>query len=186
METKNIYRNLLSIYKYLPTLISSIDRLVEVKGISSSNYHFSFSDTTINQANMIMSLTDKKVLLINLKIATNTVLKKLKPEFSKLLILRFIDGFSAKFIAEKLSINLRTCFRRIDAALRSFSSQMGEFIKQNDIVFLKNNKKSLDAIFSNLNSWNIYEDEDGGDAKNIKTIICNSIFKEMKKSSICT
>lgn len=185
METKNIYRNLLSIYKYFPTLISSIDRLVEVRSVNSSNYHFSFLDTTTNQANAILSLMDRKVLLINLRVATNTVLEKMRTEQAKLLILRYIDGFSVKYISEKLGINLRTCFRKLNTALSSFSAKMGEFIFNNENVFLKNNKKTLDCIFENLNNWNICDDCEGEDVKNMQTIICNSIFKQVKKTSFC-
>ena len=186
METKNIYRNLLSIYKYFPTLISSIDRLVEVRSVNSSNYHFSFLDTTTNQANAILSLIDRKVLLINLKVATNTVLEKMKPDQAKLLILRYIDGFSVKYVAEKLKINLRTCFRKLNSSLNSFSAKMSEFIFNNEEVFLKKNKKMLDGIFEKLNNWNICDNSDGEDVKGVQTMICNSIFKQVKKISFCS
>lgn len=186
METKNIYRNLLSIYKFLPTLISSIDRLVEIRGVGSSNCSFSFSDTAINQANNILALTNRKVLLINLRVATNTILSKLKPEYSKLLVLRYIDGFSTKFISEKLSINLRTCFRKIDSALKSFSSKMGEFIHQNENIFLNENKDSLSVIFKKLDTWDLCDIEDDSiENKNIGAIMCNSLFKDIKKTLIC-
>ena len=198
METKNVFKNFLTIYKYLPTLISSIDKLVEVRCVNSSNYNFSFLNTTDNQINAIMNLTERKVFLINLKVlimtkprtflkvATNTVLGELRPEYAKILILRFVDGFSAKSVSEKLGINLRTCFRRIDSALKSFTAKMNEFIKENNNTFLGKNRKCFESIFSKLNNWNLNDDEKEEFDEKVKTMLCNSLFKEIKKVSVCS
>ena len=186
METKNVFKNFLTIYKYLPTLISSIDKLVEVRCVNSSNYNFSFLNTTDNQINAIMNLTERKVFLINLKVATNKVLGELRPEYAKILILRFVDGFSAKSVSEKLGINLRTCFRRIDSALKSFTAKMNEFIKENDNTFLGKNRKCFESIFSKLNNWNLNDDEKEEFDEKVKTMLCNSLFKEIKKVSVCS
>jgi len=188
METKNAFKNFLTIYKYLPALISSMDRLVEIRGVGSSNYNNTFLDTTLNQTKSILTLIERKVLLINLKVATNNVLGKLKPEYSKLLILRYIDGFSVKDITEKLKLNPRTYFRRINSALKMFSTKMEVFISQNKGVFYKNEaKKCLDSVFKKLETWNDYAEESNFVSNGkIDTVICNSLFKEMKKTSFCS
>ena len=188
METKNAFKNFLTIYKYLPTLISSIDRLVEIRGVSSSNYNNTFFDTTLNQTNAILTLIERKVLLINLKVATNTVLGRLNKEYAKLLILRYIDGFSVKDITKKLNLNPRTFFRRVDSALKMFTVKMEIFMSQNESIFFKNDtRKCLDKIFKKLETWNDYKEErDFSSNKKVDMVICNSLFNEMKKTSFCS
>ena len=69
-----------------------------------------------------------------------------------------------------------------------FSTKMEVFISQNNSVFYKNEaKKCLDSVFKKLETWNDYAEESNFVSNGkIDTVICNSLFKEMKKTSFCS
>jgi hypothetical protein len=60
------------------------------------------------------------VTLINLKVLTENILKKLKKSDLKILLERYVDGRKFKEIAERNGVSLRTVYRRLESSENAF------------------------------------------------------------------
>ena len=114
MELKVWSKTFLTVYKYLEKITDSIDSLIMNKSLNICSDAFAV-------ANEILELTERKVILINLKVLVESALKKANASSSKLLILKFIDGVSCEDGAKLQNISLRSYFRHIDHAVSEFS-----------------------------------------------------------------
>ena len=115
-------KTLLTSYRYLERVAKAIDKIVMTRAINSfytSGSNLSFNSIT-NVSSDILSLTERKVNLINLKLILQEALESVSENHSALLVSSFVEGKNCYECAEVLSISLRTFFRRQNQALESF------------------------------------------------------------------
>lgn len=113
-------KSALSIYKYLPTMVNTLDKIIMNTGKSSHNSILQKYQSTYCQASKIIELIDRKRKMINLKIAVEDTLNKLDRNSKRLLTLIFIDGAKSEVVAEMLGMSIRTFFRKKSRLLMNF------------------------------------------------------------------
>ena len=128
MNTNVWTKTTLSSYPYLIKIADAIDRIVERKAlnsfyVSSSNFA---SSNVYDVANNIIDLTQRKVVLINLKILVEDCLKKCDRLNAKILIAKYISKKKNKEIGELLGLSLRTLYRRLKLAERQYEFSLRE------------------------------------------------------------
>ena len=69
-------------------------------------------------------MSERKVSLINAKVLVENTLKKINPDDAEILIEKFFDGVKTREIVEIHGISMRTAFRKIDSAIKAFSSAL--------------------------------------------------------------
>ena len=116
-------KTLLSVYRYLERLCSSIDKIINRTGLSSINVNSQtfYYNNVYSITQRIIDLSHRKVTLINLKLLIEDILQKMRSNEAKCLISRYVDGAKRRVMAEHESVSLRTIFRRIERAENSFS-----------------------------------------------------------------
>lgn len=119
-------KTILSVYRYLEKMANAIDKIVQTKALNSffvSGANCAYNNAlTISQD--IINLTERKVSLINLKVITEKALELTKPEYARLLILNYIEKRTCYECSDSLKISLRTYFRKMPLALKSFGSAL--------------------------------------------------------------
>lgn len=116
IEQKNWSKTLLTTYSYLETICGAIDKKVLTYGTSCSTNGTEFL------ANKIISLTERKKFLINVKILVDSALKNIEDEKAKILVLKFVDRLKTELITSVLKMPTRTYFRKVNLAIDSFSN----------------------------------------------------------------
>ena len=102
----------LSIYRYLETMSTTLDKLVVdlSKGSNSTvapRYH-----STYFQANRIIELTERKRKVVNLKVAIEDSVSRLDKISRRIITLVYFDGVRSEAIAQLMNMSVRTFFRR--------------------------------------------------------------------------
>lgn len=181
---ENVFsKTILQVYKYLPRIARTYDRLVESKAINSqytNAYNISYFGTeAVTKA--IIDLSERKVTLINLKLLIERALKSMKPSMARILILKFVDGKRCVDLAEYFNVCLRTVFRKLNSALASFSlalkrlgydeSKLKEMLKHEKWI------SSVHNHFSKSDLSLIENDE-------VKSTIKSSIICDLKVSAM--
>lgn len=115
-------RSALSIYKYLSTMVSTIDKIIMDIGKNSNSAMLQKFQSTYYQASKIIELMDRKRKMINLKVSVEEALNKLDKTNKRILTLVFIDGVKSELVAQILGISIRTFFRKKNSALNEFST----------------------------------------------------------------
>ncbi len=126
---KNDYawaKTLLSVYRYLERIADAIDKIVEKTGLGSANIcgqNFFYNNIfTVSQK--MIDLSERKVTLINTKILVEETLKKIDQEDAEFLIEKFFDGVKTRELVERHEISMRTAFRKVESAIKSFASAL--------------------------------------------------------------
>ena len=181
MNVKVWCKSFLSIYHIIPNIVNSIDRLVLLKSANSSYYCDGQKNSTLNQLEGVIALSQKKVCLINLKILTDEVLLEMKKENSKLLILRFIDNIGCKKAIELSKLPRRSYFRALSRALKEFESLFYTKVLKSKCLYESFSKDTfLEDIFEKINLFekkNDNEDRFVDYSDNLCTLIVNKIKK---------
>lgn len=116
----------LYIYKYLDTIADAIDKLIERQALNSFYYNQASSATSDVEtvSNKIIELSQRKINLINIKVAIDQSLMEMPQELAQLLIERYMDGERGEDIALRHNFTFRTYFRRLLKAEDFFSAVM--------------------------------------------------------------
>ena len=176
----------MTVYKYLKRMTMAFDRLIESKAsnsfyTSSNNYAF---NNVFDITNSMIELTERKVTLINLKVLADKVLKTMKTEHAKILIMKYIENQKSEYIAKAINCTLRTYFRKSVLALESFYKNL--CILGYDENKLKQMLKDEAWIMSVYNDFCQQSSiEDGKTATFFIDRIKNNIFLEIKKVTCC-
>ena len=119
-------KTLLSVYRYLERIAGAIDKIVEKTGLGSANIcgQNYFYNNIFAVSQKMIDLSERKVTLINVKILVEETLKKIDPEDAEILIEKFFDGVKTRELVELHDISMRTAFRKIDSAVKSFASAL--------------------------------------------------------------
>ena len=121
-------KTILSSYPYLVKLASSIDRVVERKALYSfyvTSANFS-SNNIYDLANKLIELSQRKIVLINIKVLTENALKNCSKEEAKLLIAKHIAKKKSNEICDMLKIPNRTYFRKVSQAESHFEKVLSK------------------------------------------------------------
>lgn len=119
-------KTLLSVYRYLERVCDAIDKIVMKNAlgcadITGQNY---FQNNIYSVSQRIIDLSERKVTLINLKVLVEDTLKCLNAKEAKVLIEKYVDDAKAQDIAQIHDISIRTVFRIINNAEKSFSARL--------------------------------------------------------------
>lgn len=124
MEQNNLInvwsKTLLSVYRYLDTVNSAIDNLVLKHGLSRGTQF----NSTLDTANKMIELTERKKKLIKLYNLIDNCLAKLQSDDIKLLVLTYFDLMKSQQVADAMDISIRTFFRRKKLATESFGKAL--------------------------------------------------------------
>lgn len=127
MKTDYVWaKTVLSVYRYLERIAGAIDKIVEKTGLGSANIcgQNYFYNNIFTVAEKMIALGQRKVTLINLKILVEDTLKKINPQDAEILIEKFFDGVKTRELVEIHNMSMRTAFRKIDSAVKSFASAL--------------------------------------------------------------
>ncbi len=154
-------KTVLTVYRYLERISGAIDKIVLRSGLGSGNVYGQnyLYNNVYSISQKIIDLSERKVTLINLKVLTEELLKKLKAEDVKILLERYVEGRKYKEIAQRNGISLRTVYRRLDASeavfarllvARGYSSSKLKAMTQNEkwIMSVYNHIKEKSEDFS--------------------------------------
>ena len=178
-------KSFLSIYHIIPSVIASIDKLVYLKSVNSSEYSLESKLGTQNQIENIMKLTQRKVNLINLKVLTDQTLLEMDKKKSKLLILKYIDNVKSKKAIELSGLNRRTYFRALNSAFGEFESLFYlKILKSNNLYLSLKEEGFLDDIFNKIDLYNKAVENKGDELENTEKFtknMCSIIIKKLRK-----
>lgn len=119
-------KTILSVYRYLERICGGIDKIINRTALASGIYNKQsfFSNDTMSVSERIIDLSERKVTLINLKLLTEDCLKKISESDARILIARYFDGEKRREMAERLGVDIRTVFRKIERAENSFGKAL--------------------------------------------------------------
>lgn len=125
---------LLKNYNNLVNFADAVDERIKSLAQSSASVMLS----AMELSNMVIDLMQKKVSLCNAKVLVENVLKNLKEEEKRILILKFVDNVPIEVIAKILNQSLRTTYRKLGEAKRRFAETM---------MFMGFTDKELSSLF---------------------------------------
>lgn len=173
-------KTLVTIQKYLARITKTIDSLIYKKALASG--YVSTKNLTKQSAfvvtDSIISLSQRKVNLINLNVVCLNALKGIGPNSAKLLILKFIDGLPSAEIASIFGFSNRTYFRKLDKAY----DDLGKWLKQNNFSnnyfqrLCKDEGWIMEIFYRSL--------EDSCDKKDLSQEYISKMIKHLNKSMI--
>lgn len=124
MKQKIWAKTLLNTYNCLETISSAIDKLVVTQGVNSGKNTL----TTMENAERIINLIQRKKLMVNLKVLTENVIASLNTTSSRILVMKYFDKVKPEICFELLEMSRRTFFRKTNRAIDEFAlrlKQMG-------------------------------------------------------------
>ncbi len=126
MQDKNLMfvwnKTLLSVYRYIDTVIKAIDNLVLKQALNSGFYYSAYFNSTFNCVNKIIDLTARKQRLLGTKILLDDALNKLSNDDVRLLMLIYVDMVKSSDIAKNFNISIRTFFRKKRLAINKLAN----------------------------------------------------------------
>ena len=175
MDIEICCKALLSIYKLLPALCDSIDKIVVARAIAPVTVE---NEGTFRQTNSVIALSSQKVNLINIKVMMDKTLAQMDESLARIIINHFIDGVKSDECAKLLGWSRREYFRKSKQALKSF--QWG---------FLTNllmERKVYDEFFKGLFWQDTMERigtfaNSGGKIESCPDMVCNLILKRLRR-----
>ena len=176
-------KSFLSIYTLIPSIIKGIDNLILLKGVNSCETSYTTANSTINQVETILNLSQKKVNIINLRVLIDEALLEMNESNSKLLILRYIDNISIDKVAQALKISKRTFFRKLNLAINELEKILKNKVFNNKTIYINFSKeKFFDDIFNRINAFN-ERCKDENSLRYYAENVCNYILNNLRKNS---
>lgn len=120
MKQKAWAKTLLSIYTCLENISNAIDKYVVSQGVNSGRNNL----TTLESAEKIISLIERKKLMINLKVLIEKSISNLEVENARILVMRYVDKVKPEVCANILNFSRRTYFRKLDKSIEYFANQL--------------------------------------------------------------
>ena len=185
MENNSWSKTVLESYRYLPRVAYTYDKVIRTKACYSAYYdEYNAYNNVTSIVEFIIEMSERKKNLINLKLIIEKALKEIDSKYSRILILRFIDGKKFCELSEILNITMRTLFRRINLALKSFTLAL---------MRLGYNSKKLYSLFCVENwimdiyqNYNTKEDMTFAESTNFKKNVKKNIVTQLKKMVLTT
>lgn len=125
---KNLWaKTILSVYFYLEKITKAIDKIIESRVDGSMYYSKNAFNDIMTISGHILNLTERKVRLINLKLLCEKALETMPEEYARMLIVAFVEKRRAEDGASSLEMSLRSYFRKLPLALKSFENALAQF-----------------------------------------------------------
>ena len=152
----NWSKTLLYVYKYLDRVCDGIDALVEQNALNSFHYR---SENGVNAvANRICNLCERKAKLVNMRVLIDNCLLKSEKQNAQLLIEKYIDDDASEIIAQRHNMNIRTYFRKLSQAEKSFTILMlREGFSEDKLEKYLSNEKWIIEVFEKFNNESKYD-----------------------------
>ena len=174
-------KSFLSIYNLIPSITKAVDNLILIKGVNSSATSFATSGETAKQAESILTLSQRKINLINLKLLTDEILLEMDPFNSKVIVLKFIDNLLVDDITKCLNLTRRTLYRKLSRAIEEFERLFNKKVLSNYRIYKSfSEEKFLEDIFEKIDIFSS-KTKDNSIRKQAETI-CNFIVNRMKRA----
>ncbi len=171
MNISILGKALLNLYKFLEPMAESIDKMIKSKGFEPV---YMASYNLEDKANEILSLTDRKITLINIKVLIDKSIAQLNENNKKIIILRYIDNMSMADICELFNISERTYFRKSKQALESFCNMLEMQNKlHGNLLDEYSRQKWLKHFASNF--------DDKAEKKDNQLVLCDYLFRQVKQ-----
>ena len=176
-------KTILQVYKFLPRIVHTYDRLIESKAINSqytNGYNINYFGTeAVTKA--IIDLSQRKITLINLKLIIEKALKSMRPSMARILILKFVDGKKCVNLANYFNVCLRTVFRKLNSALASFSLALKRLgYDESKLKEMLAQEKWISSVHNHFSKsdLSLIENDD------IKSTIRSSVMYDLKVSAL--
>lgn len=156
MEQKIWAKTLLSGYNCLEKMADAIDLAIISQGIGSSKNHL----TTMENAEKIIDLIQRKKTLVNLKVMIENVMANIDVNSARLLVLKYFDRVKTELCLEILSLTRRTFFRRVDRALDEFACKLKHLgYDDNTLCSMLAKEYWIKEIYNALASNNVVDEQ---------------------------
>lgn len=178
-------KTILSVYRYLETIVDAIDDLVLKQGVHSNLAGYEQNNSAFNCANRMIELTERKIKLINLKVVMEDALANLKRDEMRILVLFYFDMVKSKDIASMMNISIRTFFRKKSFAIQNFSKNLSLLGVTNSKIkeFLESELWLKNAYEINMNK----QEHEFSDEQNLKDFkMLKYVLKDLNKVSNAT
>ena len=126
MELNIWSKTILRSYRNLARVVKSIDKTFMNICMSSrcSSWYDSVINSTLSITDKLLTLSERKILLINTKVIIDEVLSNMDKDLAKILILRYIKRYTNEKIASIYNVCIRTISRKCTKAIENFTSQL--------------------------------------------------------------
>ena len=143
MEDKILVKSMLYVYKHLDALASSLEKMAKSRGVNS---YYGYNDT-LSEIDNILSLTERKIFVINLKILIDDIILSLEKNLGKLIVLKYVDELDNDAIVSQCKLSERTYFRQLNRAYDNFSKRLQILNKERPYLYEQlHNDSWLNAI----------------------------------------
>ena len=121
LKMKAYVKALLSVYSTLPNIINIVDGIIEKRATSSISLTsvYSGSAHTYNQIEKMIDMSERKCKLLNIFSLTKEFLSEMNERDYEIVDLRFFRRKKVSDISERLELDERTIFRKINKILDS-------------------------------------------------------------------
>ncbi len=121
METEEIAKVFLTVYKNVPRMIDSLERCVDHAIMSGFGCSHVYSGVTTDELyDKIITFKNRQDILATVKAVTTDILKKMKSKNAKILYLKFVKGKTFNEIAKTTDKSIRSVFRNMNSAIAEF------------------------------------------------------------------
>lgn len=126
MELKSWARTMMVVQRHLGKVTKALDEVIYKRALSSGyvtskNFTEQSSEAV---SKFIINVSQTKINLINLNTICIDCLKNINKLYSKILILKHIDGRTSQEISKLLGISERTYYRRLNCAYDNFATYL--------------------------------------------------------------
>lgn len=175
INIKHWSKGILSLYPYLEIITKAIDRLVLQNAIVSSSYPMG----GLRSVDNVVSLSQYKIDIINLKHLTDVSLNKMNKEEASALITRYIDSVSIDDCIMLSNKSRRTYFRLINKAMKNFEIIFYAQLCQSGIFDNPPRNSFWEEMFKKVNDFSkIYE------ISLYSSNICSMILKKIRRIAV--
>lgn len=179
---ENWSKTLLESYRYLETVVSTIDEMVKKISINSVYYNRKSNNDTLSVVNKVIMLNDRKLNLTNLKVIIENALDRLSLKDLQFVTLFYIDGLNIFEVAESLEVCVRTAFRRKLRALKEFTKALKQVTCKEYLFKNFSEEQWLMDIYAYYSRNEENLDNSIGDEKSGKDIY--KTLKQLRKMAI--
>ena len=109
-------KTLISSMKIFPELIKTIDKIIDMRAstITFMADIYSSAGSTLEQAEEIIDLSERKKSILNIYLMMQTVLKNIDREKQEFLVKKFYSKYTNEELANEYGISVRSVYRKTE------------------------------------------------------------------------
>jgi len=156
METEEIAKVFLTVYKNVPRMIDSLERCVDHAIMSGLGCSHVYSGVTTDELyEKIIVFKNRQDILATVKEITTTILKKMKSKNAEVLYLKYVKGNTFSEIAKITDKSIRSVFRNMNSAIAEFCYYL-KLMEYDDDTWFRG-EKFLEGIYEDVLRQEEYE-----------------------------